>query len=290
MPTETIPFRIKLKKVDQEMVDVYNRSSFHRNEVLIPLRPFTIELADKKIDVSVRQIVVLPEPIMRRLILPEKNLVHDEEVDHKSSEEKVYAYILSLGDPYLDAIANDFVATPEVKHIFDEPHVFSFSFVTWQHLLQTLIQLQLELKRPEDNIQKKMVFSIVSTIFLELYRLASASNQNRLEMSEREILAYEIKHFIVDSYRKDLTLQDIADKFDISSSTVNRVFQPYFHSTIYQFILDLRLGYAYSLIESGLTITESWQKAGFNDYSNFYRAFIKHYHIRPHEVPKKGEA
>jgi len=109
-------------------------------------------------------------------------------------------------------------------------------------------------------------------------------------MSEREILAYEIKHFIVDSYRKDITLQDIADKFDISTSTVNRVFQPYFHSTIYQFILELRLGYAYTLIESGLSITESWQKAGFNDYSNFYRAFIKHYHIRPHEVPKKGES
>ena len=68
MPTETPPFRIKLKKVDQQMVDIYNRSSFHRNELLIPLRPFSIELADKKIDVSVRQIVVLPEPIMRRLI------------------------------------------------------------------------------------------------------------------------------------------------------------------------------------------------------------------------------
>lgn len=289
MPTGTLPFRIKLKKVDQEMVDIYNRSSFHRNEFLISLKPLTIELADKKIDVSVRQIIVLPEPIMRRLILPDKNGGHQEETT-KPSEEKVYAYLLSLGEPYIDAIANDFVETPEVKQIFDEPHVFSFSFVTWQHLLQTLIQLQLELKRPEDAIQKKMVFSIVSTIFLELYRLSSASKQNRLEMSEREILAYEIKHFIVDSYRKDLTLQDIADKFDISTSTVNRIFQPYFHSTIYQFILDLRLGYAYSLIESGLSITESWQKAGFNDYSNFYRAFIKHYHIRPHEVPKKGES
>lgn len=289
MPTGTLPFRIKLQKVDQQMVDIYNRSSFHRNELLIPLRPFSIELADKKIDVSVRQIIVLPEPITRRLILPEKDCGPHVD-DHKPTEEKIYAYILSLGEPYLDAIANDFVETPEVKHIFDEPHVFSFSFVTWQHLLQTLIQLQLELKRPEDNIQKKMIFSIVSTIFLELCRLSSASNQNRLEMSEREILAYEIKHFIVDSYRKDLTLQDIADKFDISTSTVNRVFQPYFHSTIYQFILDLRLGYAYTLIENGLSITESWQKAGFNDYSNFYRAFIKHYHIRPHQVPKKGDS
>lgn len=289
MPTGTLPFRIKLKKLDQKMVDIYNRSSFHRNELLIPLRPFAIELADKKIDLSVRQIVVLPEPIMRRIVLPEKNCDQPEE-DHKSSEEKIYAYVLSLADPYLDAIANDFVETPEIKAIFDEPHVFGFTFVTWQHLLQTLIQLQLELKRPEDNIQKKMVFSIVSTIFLDLYRLSSATNQNRLEMSEREILAYEIKHYIVDSYRKDITLQDIADKFDISTSTVNRVFQPYFHSTIYQFILDLRLGYAYSLIESGLSITESWQKAGFNDYSNFYRAFIKHYHIRPHEVPKKRES
>ena len=142
MPTRTPPFRIKLKKVDQQKVDIYNRSSFHRNELLIPLRPFSIELADKKIDVSVRQIVVLPEPIMRRLILPEKDCGPHVD-DHKLTEEKIYAYILSLGEPYLDAIADDFVETPEVKHFFDEPHVFSFSFVTWQNILQNLIQLQL---------------------------------------------------------------------------------------------------------------------------------------------------
>lgn len=285
----TPPFRIKLTKVDRQMIDGYNRSSFHRNELLIPLRPFSVELGDQKIDVTARQFVILPEPISRKLILPEKDCVEHED-DPQAGDEKTYAYILALADPYLDAIASEFINTPEIRHIFDDPHILTLSFITWQHLLQSMIQLQIELKRPKDDVQKKMVFNIMSVIFIELYRLISTSGEKQFEMSEREILAYEIKHFIQDSYRENLTLQDIADQFDLSTSTVNRVFQPYFHSTIYQFIMDLRLSYAYSLIEDGLSVTKSWQKAGFNDYSNFYRAFIKHYQIRPHEVPKKGES
>lgn len=287
MTIGTPPFRIKLTKVDQEMVEHYNRSSFHRNELLIPVRPFTLALGDKKIEVSSRQIIILPEPISRKILLPIEDFDEKDDSGHSGHHEKLYAYILALGSPYLEAVTTEFIETPELKKIFDEPHALSFSFVTWQHMFQSLLQLKEELKRPEDPIQKKMVFNIVSTILIELFRMFHSPTENQLQLSEREILAYEIKQYIQETYRKNITLQDIADHFNISTSTVNRVFQPYFHSTIYQFILDLRLTYARSLIENGLTITESWQQAGFNDYSNFYRAFIKHYHIRPHEVSKK---
>lgn len=287
MTIGTPPFRIKLTKVDQEMVEHYNRSSFHRNELLIPVRPFTLALGDKKIEVSSRQIIILPEPISRKILLPIEDFDEKDDSGHSGHHEKLYAYILALGSPYLEAVTTEFIETPELKKIFDEPHAISFSFVTWQHMFQSLLQLKEELKRPEDPIQKKMVFNIVSTILIELFRMFHSPTENQLQLSEREILAYEIKQYIQETYRKNITLQDIADHFNISTSTVNRVFQPYFHSTIYQFILDLRLTYARSLIENGLTITESWQQAGFNDYSNFYRAFIKHYHIRPHEVSKK---
>lgn len=287
MTIGTPPFRIKLTKVDQEMVEHYNRSSFHRNELLIPVRPFTLALGDKKIEVSSRQIIILPEPISRKILLPIEDFDEKDDSGHSGHHEKLYAYILALGSPYLEAVTTEFIETPELKKIFDEPHALSFSFVTWQHIFQSLLQLKEELKRPEDPIQKKMVFNIVSTILIELFRMFYSSTENQLQLSEREILAYEIKQYIQETYRKNITLQDIADHFNISTSTVNRVFQPYFHSTIYQFILDLRLTYARSLIENGLTIAESWQQAGFNDYSNFYRAFIKHYHIRPHEVSKK---
>lgn len=287
MTIGTPPFRIKLTKVDQEMVEHYNRSSFHRNELLIPVRPFTLALGDKKIEVSSRQIIILPEPISRKIFLPIEDFDEKDDSGHSGHHEKLYAYILALGSPYLEAVTTEFIETPELKKIFDEPHALSFSFVTWQHMFQSLLQLKEELKRPEDPIQKKMVFNIVSTILIELFRMFHSPTENQLQLSEREILAYEIKQYIQETYRKNITLQDIADHFNISTSTVNRVFQPYFHSTIYQFILDLRLTYARSLIENGLTITESWQQAGFNDYSNFYRAFIKHYHIRPHEVSKK---
>ncbi|OYQ66348.1 AraC family transcriptional regulator [Aerococcus sp. 1KP-2016] len=287
MTIGTPPFRIKLTKVDQEMVEHYNRSSFHRNELLIPVRPFTLALGDKKIEVSSRQIIILPEPISRKILLPIEDFDEKDDSGHSGHHEKLYAYILALGSPYLEAVTTEFIETPELKKIFDEPHALSFSFVTWQHMFQSLLQLKEELKRPEDPMQKKMVFNIVSTILIELFRMFHSPTENQLQLSEREILAYEIKQYIQETYRKNITLQDIADHFNISTSTVNRVFQPYFHSTIYQFILDLRLTYARSLIENGLTITESWQQAGFNDYSNFYRAFIKHYHIRPHEVSKK---
>lgn len=287
MPYGTPPFRIKLSKVNLGYIEAYNRSSFHRNELLIPIRPFTLELSDRKIDISARQIVILPEPISRRLSIKAKDCDHPGEDDSAEDSDKVFAYMLSIATPYLEAIASEFVDTPEIKGIFQDPHVLTLSFITWQHLLQMLGQLELELRHTEDNIQKKLVFNIASLIFLELYRVINMSTDSQLQLNERELLAYEIKQFIQSSFRKNLTLQEIADHFDISTSTVNRIFQPYFHSTIYQFILDLRLNYAYSLIEAGHSITDSWQNAGFNDYSNFYRAFMKHYHIRPHEVPKK---
>ncbi|NLL76126.1 MAG: AraC family transcriptional regulator [Clostridiales bacterium] len=91
-----------------------------------------------------------------------------------------------------------------------------------------------------------------------------------------DILSYINQHI-----SEDLTLDRLSEHFYLSSSYLCRIFKSTTGTTINKYITARRITIAKALLNEGLSVTETCEKCGFNDYSNFLKAFTKAVGISP---------
>lgn len=89
---------------------------------------------------------------------------------------------------------------------------------------------------------------------------------------EQEVIPQVIR-FITEHFSEPLTLEDIASKFFISKSYLSRYFKTYTNSSVYAYIMALRITHARRMIREGVPAVEAGRACGFADYSTFYKAF-----------------
>jgi AraC-like DNA-binding protein len=88
--------------------------------------------------------------------------------------------------------------------------------------------------------------------------------------------------YMEDHYLEPLTLENIAEKSDISVRHLNRIFQSYFQTTPITYLQRLRLEHACSLLkQTRLPIMEISSKCGFSDSNYFTRQFTRIYGLSP---------
>lgn len=96
-------------------------------------------------------------------------------------------------------------------------------------------------------------------------------------------LEYQIVHYVNNSLFSELKLDDICEKFFISKSQLFRVFKKATGTTIWQYVTLKRLARARTMLREGEKPTHVYALCGFNDYSAFYRAYVKRYDHGPNE-------
>ena len=85
----------------------------------------------------------------------------------------------------------------------------------------------------------------------------------------------------------NLSLDMLSDKFFISKYHMEREFKKYTGLTIHKYITQKRLILSKEYLQKGFSVIETYQKCGFNDYSNFIRTFKNEYGIPPKKFFKK---
>ena len=90
------------------------------------------------------------------------------------------------------------------------------------------------------------------------------------------ILSYINTHI-----RDDLSLDELSAQFYLSSSYICRIFKAATGTTINKYITAKRITYSKSLLSQGYSVTEACEASGFNDYSNYLKAFTKAVGISP---------
>lgn len=264
-------------------MDKYNHISFHRHELLVVYQDLQLELEGRPINLLSHQLVILPATVERRLSYA------DQKVNLQANPTSKYRHladVISLSDQFLEIVTNMALATPEIMALFDRPQRLSYSQSNWTELCHLVQQTYSEQFWEPTPIHAKSLAARMAFILLEICHNQQLTNSQRIQFNERQDLAYQVQFYLDHHFKEALTVTDIANRFDVSPSTLNRVFQDYHHTTVYQYLLACRLHFAHQAIHHGATIADSWQTAGFGDYSNFYRAFVKHFGYRPHEVYK----
>ena len=123
---------------------------------------------------------------------------------------------------------------------------------------------------------KKLLFTIFTSYFCKY-----------LSMVDNNIPSWLVK--VLNVTQENLLYIDGVDKIVEASGksykTISRNLKRYYGKTPSEYVLDLRLTYAYNLIlTTNLSITDICYDCGFNNTSYFFKSFKKKYSETPNEV------
>ncbi len=94
---------------------------------------------------------------------------------------------------------------------------------------------------------------------------------------------YDIIEYVNQNLDQDLSLEGIAGHFYLSKSQLSRLFKRMTGSTLWDYVLIKRLLLARTLIRSGESVSAACTRAGFREYSSFYRAYRKRFGTSPNQ-------
>lgn len=90
-----------------------------------------------------------------------------------------------------------------------------------------------------------------------------------------------IMKYINDHLFEKLSVPMLAERFYMSVSQFNRIFKNAAGSSPWEYITLKRLTAAKEKISGGTSVVKACEECGFEDYSVFYRAYVKHFGCSP---------
>ncbi|SFM20044.1 AraC family transcriptional regulator [Pelosinus propionicus] len=117
---------------------------------------------------------------------------------------------------------------------------------------------------------------MINSLFINNHSSEIADSNFQYNQQVQEILTYINQHIT-----EVITVEQLAKQFYISTSYICRIFKATTGTTINKYINARRITIAKSLLTMGLGVGEVCEKCGFNDYSNFLKAFTKAVGISP---------
>ena len=117
---------------------------------------------------------------------------------------------------------------------------------------------------------------MINSLFRNNHSSKIADSNFQYNQQVQELLAYINQHIA-----ETITVEQLAKQFYISTSYICRIFKATTGTTINKYITARRITIAKSLLSMDLGVSEVCEKCGFNDYSNFLKAFTKAVGISP---------
>lgn len=125
---------------------------------------------------------------------------------------------------------------------------------------------------------------LLRQFMVELNRFFKTTVFEREEQRESSPLVDNVLNFIGENYSKELSLEEIANRFYVSKYHLSHEFSREMGTSVYKYITLKRLLSARQMLLEGIPAGEASVRCGFKDYTNFYRAFKAEYGISPAEL------
>ncbi len=117
---------------------------------------------------------------------------------------------------------------------------------------------------------------MINRIYLENSVVDSDVNDFKYTIQVEEIIQYVNQNIC-----KPISIEFLAKHFYLSDSYICRIFKSATGTTINKYITARRISIAKSLLSSGMSVSDVYSHSGFNDYSNFLKAFTKAVGVSP---------
>lgn len=125
---------------------------------------------------------------------------------------------------------------------------------------------------------------LAQSLMIQIFYNTLEATKNHAETETDEFLQ-QVVYYIDQHLHKKILLEDLAKQTSRSKSSFCHLFEKKMKISPKQYILQKKLAYASKLIGEGTPPTVAAVQAGYENYSNFYRIYLKHFGTSP---TKKG--
>ena len=166
---------------------------------------------------------------------------------------------------------SDEVESPELIKLLDESNgMYQTNLKERQVIGRILTELLQEQEQPK-AFQKECSHSLLNLL---LYHLARQKRIPSAIKTEQQNRIRQIIHYIHNHYNENITLENLADRFYISTFHLCREFKAYTNTTVIQYVNVTRIMNAQRLfMETDKNITAICQETGFSNLTHFNRVF-----------------
>lgn len=151
------------------------------------------------------------------------------------------------------------------------------------------ILAQLEDACRNDNFGAKLLKNALFVqfiIYLNRYLLQTENSADSLADVSFDEQINSVLNYINENLSGDLSIETLAARFYTSRYYLMHKFKAQTGYSIHSYILKKRLIMSNTLMKNGKTVTEASLECGFNDYSNFVRAFTAMFGMSPRKYRK----
>lgn len=160
----------------------------------------------------------------------------------------------------------DAIPSPLNARLSQLPDVFN---IRGSLLEEELLHLDKYASEADAGVREGVFLSALNIILLLLSASSSLSRrEDKVNTSLARIIEY-IESGLTDIH----TVEDIASGLNMSVSTVNKVFREQLQTPVMKYVRTQKCMLAKNLILDGVPAYEAAEKAGFDYYSTFYRAY-----------------
>jgi AraC-like DNA-binding protein len=146
--------------------------------------------------------------------------------------------------------------------------------------IQTLINTM----HLEETLRSVAVKSRLLSLLTELRMMCLDTTKSPVPVDERIL---RVIRFLQEHLREQVSLEGIARQFNIDKNYLNILFRRATGGTVNRYIRLKRVALARQEILKGANMEEAAYRTGFNDYSNFYRAYKAVYGSMPSTLSKE---
>lgn len=173
-----------------------------------------------------------------------------------------------------------------IKHLLEKAKRGVEFFGITGHRIVEMMKDLLYLPGVEGLIQLLAILSTLSESS-EYHYISSLGYTNTSKEGDKDRMN-EVYSFIMQNFRKNILLEEIAGIANMSPTSFSRYFKAKTNKSFSCFITELRIGYACKLLlEDNNTIAQICFESGYNTLSNFNKQFKELIHKTPFEYKKE---
>ena len=228
-----------------------------------------MEIGGKRTPLGSRDVVIVPPGTTHRAVT-------------ENSERSYCRYVFWISDTYYRQICQD----ARGPHILQQEaergkHIHHFTGSEYALIQARLLRLVEEDKASHYG-REEMIDLCIRDLLMTLSRLIYEHDHQEDPDPESD-LSEALMAYIQANLDEDLSLEKLGEQFSISKYHIAHIFKEETGVSVHRYILKKRLECCANDIKIGKPVSKIIREYGFSDYSSFFRAFRKEYHLSPRE-------
>lgn len=190
--------------------------------------------------------------------------------------------VLSIHPDFVKMISSEIT---DLSHCFTHrpsnfSHKLSLTKEDQQRFLYYINKITSAKDYGSDLIERATFIELMLLLNNAYFKNMAIPNQNTVSIKYNKQVD-DLLNYINQNINEDITLDHISSHFYISVSYLCRIFKAATGMTINKYIIARRISIAKSLLANGHSVNEVCDQCGYNNYSNFVKAFTKTVGISP---------